>query len=98
MSTPSPPGPERRPPAGKASLVQEYCANGTLASRLKGSPWNPRSAATLARTLARAVQAAHGAGIVHRDLKPANVPLQAEPGANPKDEGLGGLVPKVGDF
>jgi tetratricopeptide (TPR) repeat protein len=67
-------------------LALEYVAGGSLADRAKEMPWQPRAAAELILTLARAVHAAHERGIVHRDLKPANV-LLAEDG-----------TPKVTDF
>jgi serine/threonine protein kinase/Flp pilus assembly protein TadD len=60
---------------GLPFLSLEFCAGGTLAERLDGTPWPPRSAARLIEQLARAVDAAHAASIVHRDLKPGNVLL-----------------------
>jgi WD40 repeat protein len=65
----------------------EYCAGGSLAAKLSGTPFPPREAATLVATLAQAMHAAHGKGIVHRDLKPANV-LLAEEGPKIADFGL----------
>ncbi|HEX3147121.1 MAG TPA: serine/threonine-protein kinase [Gemmataceae bacterium] len=62
---------------GKPFLALEYVDGGTLASRLTGAPFPPRSAAALTETLARAVGAAHSHGVVHRDLKPANILLQS---------------------
>ncbi len=67
-------------------LALEYAGGGNLARSLAGSPREPRAAAALAETLARATHAAHQCGIVHRDLKPANVLLT--------DDG----TPKVADF
>jgi tRNA A-37 threonylcarbamoyl transferase component Bud32 len=64
----------------------EFCAGGSLAGKLDGTPRQPRGAALLVEVLARAIHAAHAKGIVHRDLKPANV-LLAEDG-----------TPKVTDF
>ncbi len=59
---------------GRPFLAMEYLSGGSLADclRTKGR-FTPNEAASLIRTLAFAVQAAHDLGIVHRDLKPANV-------------------------
>jgi WD40 repeat protein len=64
----------------------EFCAGGSLAARLDGTPLPPRQAAELVTVLAHAVHAAHLAGVVHRDLKPANVLLAAD------------NTPKITDF
>ena len=64
----------------------EFCAGGSLAQKLDGTPLPPQDAAALVEKLARAMQAAHDKGVIHRDLKPANV-LLAEDG-----------TPKITDF
>jgi ABC-type amino acid transport substrate-binding protein/sugar lactone lactonase YvrE len=64
----------------------EFCGGGSLQKKLAGTPLQPKEAAALVETLARATQAAHQQGIIHRDLKPANV-LFAEDG-----------TPKIADF
>jgi WD40 repeat protein len=64
----------------------EFCAGGSLAQRLDGTPLAPREAATLIETLARAMHVAHERGIIHRDLKPANVLFTSD------------NVPKIADF
>jgi eukaryotic-like serine/threonine-protein kinase len=61
--------------AGWPYLSMEYCAGGSLAKKLDGTPLPPRQSAVSTLTLARAVQVAHEKGIIHRDLKPANVLL-----------------------
>ncbi len=71
---------------GRPFFSLEFCAGGSLAARLAGTPLEPSAAARLVEQLARAVDAAHQKGVIHRDLKPANV-LLAEDG-----------TPKVGDF
>jgi WD40 repeat protein len=78
---------------GRPFFALEYCAAGSLAGRLAGTPLPPEQAAPLVETLARAVQAAHECGVIHRDLKPANVLLAGDPAAP-----LERLQPKVTDF
>src|SRR5262249_42603516 len=64
---------------GLPYFTLEFCGGGSLAGRLDGTPWEPRRAASLVRSLAGAIQHAHEKGVVHRDLKPGNV-LLAEDG------------------
>jgi WD40 repeat protein/tetratricopeptide (TPR) repeat protein len=71
---------------GLPYMALEFCAGGSLAGQLDGTPWPPRKAARLVQTLAEAMNAAHEVGVVHRDLKPANV-LLTEDG-----------TPKITDF
>ena len=71
---------------GKPFFSLEFCAGGSLDRKLDGTPLQPREAARLVETLARAIEAAHGKNVIHRDLKPANVLL----GEND--------TPKVTDF
>jgi len=65
---------------GQPFCSLEFVSGGTLAAHLAGTPQPPRRAATMARTLALAIEAAHQRGIVHRDLKPGNI-LLAEDGS-----------------
>ena len=71
---------------GRPYVELEYVEGGSLGSKLDGTPWPPRSAATLLECLARAAAEAHRLGIVHRDLKPANI-LMSQDGE-----------PKISDF
>ncbi|MCI0683921.1 MAG: serine/threonine protein kinase [Gemmataceae bacterium] len=60
---------------GRSFYTMEYCAGGSLAEHLRGTPLSPAEAATMLATVAGAVHAAHQAGIIHRDLKPGNILL-----------------------
>jgi serine/threonine-protein kinase len=63
---------------GQPYMAIEFCAGGSLARQIDGTPWTPERAAVVVQTLAGAMQVAHDKGIVHRDLKPANVLLTAD--------------------
>ncbi|MBA4186423.1 MAG: hypothetical protein C0467_00245 [Planctomycetaceae bacterium] len=58
---------------GRPYIALEYAEGGSLDRELKGQPLEPRRAAEMAETLARAVHFAHEKGVIHRDLKPANI-------------------------
>jgi WD40 repeat protein/tetratricopeptide (TPR) repeat protein len=91
--------------AGLPYFALEFCGGGSLADQLDGTPWEPRRAAALVETLARAVHAAHQAQVVHRDLKPANILLslsgRSESGADStllSERPLHDCGPKITDF
>ncbi|MBI3861575.1 MAG: protein kinase [Planctomycetia bacterium] len=73
---------------GLPYLSLEYCAGGSLARKLEGTPLPPQDASALISTLARAMHAAHQASVVHRDLKPANVLFAADGTPKITDFGL----------
>ena len=60
-------------PDERPYIVLEYLEGGSLDRELGGQPQEPRRAAEMTETLARAVHFAHQKDIIHRDLKPANV-------------------------
>ncbi len=71
---------------GSPFFSLEYVEGGSLADRIRGTPWASLPAAELVRTLALAMHRAHQQGIIHRDLKPGNILLTSDG------------VPKITDF
>src|SRR4051812_27678078 len=61
---------------GRAFMVMEHFAGGTVADRLRARRPIPRPAAVRwLRETAEALDCAHGHNVVHRDVKPANLLL-----------------------
>lgn len=58
---------------GMPYLVMDLVEGVSLSEQLKQGSLSPRTAATLVRQLALAVDYAHSQGVIHRDLKPGNV-------------------------
>ena len=82
---------------GRPYLVMEYVDGPSLHRHLDGRPMEPRAAAGLLETLARAVEHAHRNSILHRDLKPANV-LLVNGGVGNGASSNPPLTPKITDF
>jgi hypothetical protein len=56
-------------------FVMEYLEEGSVANRIVNGPLPVKEAVGIAKSVARALIHAHGAGILHCDIKPANVLL-----------------------
>jgi serine/threonine-protein kinase len=77
---------------GLPYIAQRYINGAPLSRHLDRFRDDPRAAAGLLVTLARAAHHAHQRGVLHRDLKPGNVLLEWRGG------GAGPPLPHVADF
>jgi WD40 repeat protein len=77
---------------GQHFLTMRFMPGGTLAQRARAHPLDPRRAAEIIRSLARAIAYAHQHGVLHRDLKPGNVLLDEHGEPHLADFGLARLA------
>lgn len=80
---------------GRLFMAMAYYPGETLARRIREGPVPSRQAAVIARQVAEALEAAHGAGVVHRDIKPANVMLLPDGNIRVLDFGVARVLDAV---
>jgi WD40 repeat protein len=83
---------------GISYFAMKLIEGGSLVRRLPASPADPRAAAQLVATVARAAHYAHQRGVLHRDLKPSNIVIDAQGQPHITDFGLAKRVEAASDL
>jgi non-specific serine/threonine protein kinase/serine/threonine-protein kinase len=83
---------------GAPYIVMERLPGRTLADELADGPLPTSEVYDLARSVLRALEAAHRAGIVHRDVKPGNVLRAADGTWKVADFGIAKIAEAAGDL
>jgi eukaryotic-like serine/threonine-protein kinase len=78
------------------ALILELVEGEDLSAHVARGPMPSAEALPLARQIAEALEAAHGAGIIHRDLKPANIKVRADGTVKVLDFGLAKALDPAG--
>jgi serine/threonine protein kinase len=77
---------------GQHYFTMKLVEGTSLRQATSDGPLDPRRAAAIIATVARAIHYAHERGILHRDIKPGNVLLDSEDRAYVTDFGLAKLI------
>jgi hypothetical protein len=82
---------------GQPYFTMKYIEGGNLSQHVPRLVDDPRAAAKLMLTVARAVHHAHERGLLHRDLKPGNILVDAKGQPHITDFGLAKREAKLGE-
>jgi Tol biopolymer transport system component len=77
---------------GQQFIAQEYVHGKTVRETLRDAPIALSAAIDIAKQIASALAAAHGAGVVHRDIKPENIMIRPDGLVKVLDFGLARFI------